>query len=245
MYLIHHSCHTCMYAHSHQLFSVMQCFIHRFDSILQWKPFLKFSYEERACLLCTRLLSVFACLLGCSQLTLAVWAVIWLGVVGAGPQPTPLSSSSIIDLRGPQALWGHLALLPAISGQIDRRGHPSAETRGQFQRPPAHFLPPGVPFRTKGTFPFHSLHPPLPFSEQVKDMKLVLLLPVISSASSPVAHTGRKGERSVSSTTQSLTHLMWKSAFDLIGEQGMHVSISGHIVIFMEWQASSGLQSLI
>lgn len=102
------------------------------------------------------------------------------GSSGAGPQPTPLSSSPIIDLRGLQALWGHLAPLPAISGRIDRRGRLSAETRGHFQRPPAHFLPPGVPFLTKGTFPFHSLHPPLPFCEQVKDMELVQLLPVIS-----------------------------------------------------------------
>lgn len=48
---------------------------------------------------------------------------------GAGPQPTPLSSSSIIDLRGLQTLWVHLAPLPAISGQINRLGRPSTEIR--------------------------------------------------------------------------------------------------------------------
>lgn len=140
-------------------------------------------------LLCTRLLSVFACLLGCSQLILAVWTVIWLGAVG----PTPLSSSPIIDLRGLQALWGHLAPLPAISGWIDSRGHPSAETRGQLQRPPAHFLPPGVPFWMRGILAFHSLHPPLPFCKQVKDMEWVQLLPVISFSLLPSRPHGERG----------------------------------------------------
>lgn len=98
---------------------------------------------------------------------------------GAGPQPTLFSSLSIIDLCGLWGLWGHLAPLPAISDRVDQQGHPSTETRGQLQRPPDHFLPPGVPFWTKTTFPFHSLHPPLPSYEQVKAMECVQFLLVI------------------------------------------------------------------
>lgn len=100
-------------------------------------------------------------------------------------------------MRGLQALWGHLAQLPAIFSRIDRRSLPSAETRGQLQRPPAHFLPPGVPFWTKGTFPFHSLRPPLPFYEQVKDMEPAQLHPVISFSLLPGHPHGARDERSV------------------------------------------------
>lgn len=137
------------------------------------------------------------------------------GSNGAEPQPN-LSASAIIDLCGLKALWGHLAPLPAISGWIECWGHPSAETKGQLQRPPAPFLPPGVPFRSKGAFPFQSLHPLLPFSEQVKDMELVQLLPVISFSvlpSRPHAETG--WEISPTQTSQSHT-IIWNISLLLI-----------------------------
>lgn len=55
-----------------------------------------------------------------------------------------------MDMRGLQALWGPLAPFPAVFSWIDRWNRPSAETRVQLQSPPAHFLPPGVPFLDKG-----------------------------------------------------------------------------------------------
>lgn len=157
--------------------------------------------------LCTRLYSVSVCLLGCSHLTLAVFTVIWLGAMGLGP--SLISVSAIIDLCGLKALWGHLAPLPAISGCIERWGHPSAETKGQLQRPPAPFLPPGVPFRSKGAFPFQSLHLLLPFSKQVKDTELVRLFPLISFSILPSRpHAERGWEISPARRPQSHT-VVW------------------------------------
>ncbi|XP_056238451.1 uncharacterized protein LOC130173325 isoform X2 [Seriola aureovittata] len=113
--------------------------------------------------------------------------------VGEGAQYNQVSSFSLAHLRGLQALWGHLAPLPAIAGLIDWRDHPNTESRGQLQRPPAHFLSPGVPFRTKGTFPFHSLHTLLPFCKQVKDVECVRLLPVIYFSLLPSRPHGERG----------------------------------------------------
>lgn len=134
----------------------------------------------------SRLLSVFDCLLGCGQLILAVWTVIWLGAA----EPTTLSSSPIIDLHGLQALWGHLAPLPAVFGWIDSRGHPSAETRGQLQRPPAHFLPPGVPFWTSGILSIPSTLR-CPSANRLRTWGEYSSSLWSPPASSPVAHTGR------------------------------------------------------
>ncbi|CAB1457083.1 unnamed protein product [Pleuronectes platessa] len=55
------------------------------------------------------------------------------GSSGAELQLTPPSSSPILNVRGLSSLWGHLAPLPAISGWIDCRGHPSTETGVSFK----------------------------------------------------------------------------------------------------------------
>lgn len=139
-------------------------------------------------------------------------------------------------MRGLQALWGHLAQLPAIFSRIDRRSLPSAETRGQLQRPPAHFLPPGVPFWTKGTFPFHSLHPPLPFYEQVKDMEPAQLHPVISFSLLPGHPHGARDERSVPFGYLTITRLFdVEICFWCNYALRVHISLHGSDLVIFAW----------
>lgn len=147
--------------------------------IWQWKPFLQLTVW-RLCLLSllyTRLFSVLACLLGCSQLTLAVCTVIWLGAVGLGP-----SADSLL-LAHNRSAWSE--------GPLGAPGSPSchlwlnrllrlSQRRDQGSASKASCPLPATWCSISGAFPFHSLHPPLPFYEQVKDMESVQLLPVIS-----------------------------------------------------------------
>lgn len=170
----------------------------------RWKPFLTFSHGN-------------PCLLGVACLRLRVWGIC-VEAVRQGPTGlacTPLSSS-IIDLCGLRARSGYLPPLAAIYGQIDRRGHPCTETRGQLQRPPTHFLPPGVPFWTENTFPFCSLHPPLLLNEQVKDVECAQVL-FVSRFNLLLnrPHEDREWEI-IPIQTPTVTHLFDVKRFDLI-----------------------------
>lgn len=120
---------------------------------------------------------------------------------------TPLSSSLIMDMRGLQALWGPLAPFPAVFSGIDRWNRPSAETRVQLQSPPAHFLPPGVPFLDKGYISVLSHLSALccPALNRLRTVSHPVIPP------SPAVHTRMKPRDQLrSDIPQSRGHLMWK-----------------------------------
>lgn len=106
----------------------------------------------------------------------------------------PLSSSPIIDLHDLRAIRGHLAPLSAIAGWIDSRGRPQRRGQGSASKASCPLPATWCSSWTKATFPFHSLHLPLPFYKQVKDIEWVELLAVISFSLLPDTHMGR-GER--------------------------------------------------
>lgn len=127
---------------------------------------------------------------------------------GAEPQLTPLPSSShIIDMRGLQGLLEHLAQLPAIFSWIDLSGLPVSGTKGQLQRPPAHFPPLEIHFGQKVHLVsvLSTLH--FPSMKQVKNTESVQLHPVISFSLSLHLPQGESDERSLLFRAITITHL--------------------------------------